>query len=207
MPEQSGIETARRLREALEDDIPVIILTAYDWSDAEKEAKEAGITAFCNKPLFMSDLKKALLKANHLVEESTAEISFTDVDFSGKRVLLVEDIDLNREIATEILQEAGFTVEVAVDGSDAVCMVEKSEEYYYDIILTDIQMPVMDGYEEVVAIRSMNRKDVATMPIIAMTANAFEEDKALALKCGMNGHIAKPLDISEVFKTLCEHLK
>ena len=206
MPEQSGIETARKICKEVGDDIPVIILTAYDWSDVEEEAKEAGITAFCNKPLFMSDLKNVLLKANHLMEERTAEIGFTDVDFSGKRVLLVEDIDLNREIATEILQEAGFTVEVAVDGSDAVSMVEKSEEYYYDIILTDIQMPVMDGYEEAVAIRSLKRKDVATVPIIAMTANAFEEDKALALKCGMNGHIAKPLDINTMFKTLCEHL-
>ena len=184
-----------------------MILTAYDWSDVEKEAKETGIAAFCRKPLFMSDLKNALLKANHLVEESKAEMSFTDQDFSGKRVLLAEDNDLNREIATEILKEAGFIVETAVDGSEAVSMVEKSEEYYYDIILTDIQMPIMDGYEEVVAIRSMNRKDIATMPIIAMTANAFEEDKALALKCGMNGHIAKPLDISAVFRTLHEQLK
>ena len=207
MPEQSGIETARKIREAAGDDIPVMIATAYDWSDVEKEAKEAGITEFCSKPLFMSDLRGALLKANHLMDESTAEMNFIEQDFSGKRVLLVEDNELNREIATEILKEAGFTVEEAVDGSEAVSMVEKSEEYYYDIILTDIQMPVMDGYEEVVAIRSMNRKDVATMPIIAMTANAFEEDKALALKCGMNGHIAKPLDISVVFKTLSEHLK
>ena len=207
MPEQNGIETAGKIREAVGGDIPVLIMTAYDWSDVEDEAKEAGITAFCNKPLFMSDLKNALLKANHLAEERTAEISFTDIDFSGKRVLLAEDNELNREIAAEILQEAGFTVEMAVDGSDAVNMVEKSEEYYYDIILTDIQMPVMDGYEEVVAIRNMKRKDVETMPIIAMTANAFEEDKALALKCGMNGHIAKPLDISAVFRTLHEHLK
>ena len=207
MPEQSGIETARKIRKVVGDDIPIIILTAYDWSDVEKEAKEAGITAFCTKPLFMSDLKSALLKANHLIEESPEETSFTDRDFSGKRVLVVEDNELNREIAVEILKEAGFTVEVAVDGSDAVYMVEKSEEYYYDVILTDIQMPVMDGYEEVVAIRSMKRKDVATMPIIAMTANAFEEDKALALKCGMNAHIAKPLDISAMFEILYEHLK
>ena len=207
MPEQSGIETARKILEVAGDDIPIIIATAYDWSDVEKEAKEAGITEFCSKPLFMSDLRSALLKANRLMEESTAEMNFTDQDFSGKRVLLVEDNELNREIATEILKEAGFTVEEAVDGSEAVSMVEKSEEYYYDIILTDIQMPVMDGYEEVVAIRAMNRKDVVAMPIIAMTANAFEEDKALALKCGMNGHIAKPLDISEVFRILYEHLK
>ena len=207
MPEQNGIETARNIRKAVGDDVPIVIVTGYDWSDVEKEAKEVGITAFCSKPLFMSDLKAALLKANHLMEESTASISFVDKDFSGKRVLVVEDNELNREIAEEILKEAGFTVEVAVDGSDAVSMVERSEEYYYDIILTDIQMPVMDGYEEVVAIRNMKRKDIATMPIIAMTANAFEEDKALALKCGMNGHIAKPLDISAVFKILNEHLK
>ena len=207
MSEQSGIETARNICKTAGDDIPVIILTAYDWSDTEKEAREAGITAFCTKPLFMSDLKSALLKANHLVEESASEMNYTEKDFIGKRVLVVEDNELNREIAAEILQEAGFIVEMAVDGSDAVHMVEKSEEYYYDIILTDIQMPVMDGYEEVVAIRSMKRKDVATIPIIAMTANAFEEDKALALKCGMNSHITKPLDISMVFKILHEYLR
>ena len=207
MPEQSGIETARKIRKAVGDDIPIIILTAYDWSDEEKEAKEAGITAFCSKPLFMSDLKTALLKAHNLMEKRPEETGSDEIDFSGKRVLLVEDNELNREIATEILQEAGFAVEVAVDGSDAVYMVEQSEEYYYDMILTDIQMPVMDGYEEVITIRGMKRKDVAAMPIIAMTANAFEEDKALALKCGMNGHIAKPLDISAMFKILYEHLK
>ena len=147
------------------------------------------------------------MKAHRLTEEHAQERDYTDQDFSGKRVLLVEDNELNREIATEILQEAGFIVESAVDGADAVQMVEQSEEYYYDIILTDIQMPVMDGYEEVIAIRGMKRKDIATMPIIAMTANAFEEDKALALKCGMNGHIAKPLDMNAVFKILYEQLK
>ena len=207
MPEQNGIEIARKIRRMVGEDVPIIILTAYDWSDVEIEARDAGITAFCSKPLFISDLKSALLKANHLTEESAAEMNYTEQDFTGKRVLVVEDNELNREIAAEILQEAGFAVEVAVDGADAVSMVEKSEEHYYDIILTDIQMPVMDGYEEVVAIRSMKRKDTAAMPIIAMTANAFEEDKALALKCGMNGHIAKPLDISAVFKILHEHLK
>ena len=207
MPEQNGIETAGNIRKLAGDDVPIILVTGYDWSNVEKEAKEVGITAFCSKPLFMSDLKNVLLRTNHLMEESTAEMSFSDRDFSGKRVLVVEDNELNREIAEEILQEAGFIVEVAVDGSDAVCMVEKSEEYYYDIILTDIQMPVMDGYEEVIAIRNLNREDVVTMPIIAMTANAFEEDKALALKCGMNGHTAKPLDLNEVFKILNDHLK
>ena len=207
MPEQSGIEIARKIRKTVGDNVPIIILTAYDWSDVENEAKEAGVTAFCSKPLFLSDLKSALLKANHLAGERAEEMSIHDIDFAGKRVLLVEDNELNREIAAEILQETGFEVEVAVDGSEAVSMVEKSEEYYYDIILTDIQMPVMNGYEEVTAIRDMERSDIVTMPIIAMTANAFEEDKALALKCGMNGHIAKPLDINTLFQILYEHLK
>ena len=207
MPEQSGIEIARRIRRTVGDDVPIIILTAYDWSDVENEAKEAGVTTFCSKPLFLSDLKSTLLKANHLAGEQAEKISLHDIDFTGKRVLLVEDNELNREIAAEILQETGFKVEVAVDGSEAVSMVEKSEEYYYDIILTDIQMPVMNGYEEVTAIRGMKRSDIAAMPIIAMTANAFEEDKALALKCGMNGHVAKPLDINTLFQVLHEHLK
>ena len=207
MPEQNGIEIARRIRRTVGDDVPIIILTAYDWSDVENEAKEVGVTAFCSKPLFLSDLKSTLLKANQPAGEHTEEMSIRDIDFAGKRVLLVEDNELNREIAAEILQEAGFEVETAVDGAEAVSMVEKSEEYYYDIILTDIQMPVMNGYEEVTAIRAMKRSDIAAMPIIAMTANAFEEDKALALKSGMNGHIAKPLDINNLFKILYEHLK
>ena len=207
MPEQSGIEVARKLRKTVGDDVAIMLMTAYDWADVESEAQDAGITAFCSKPLFMSDLKNALLKAHHLMEEIAVESPYTDQDFSGKRVLLVEDNELNREIATEILQEAGFDVETAVDGSEAVRMVEQSEEYYYDIILTDIQMPVMDGYEEAITLRGLKRRDMATMPIVAMTANAFEEDKALALKCGMNGHIAKPLDISAVFKILREQLQ
>ena len=207
MPEHSGIEIARKLRKTIGDDFPIILMTAYDWADVESEAQEAGVTAFCGKPLFISDLKNVLLRAHRLMEESPVESSYADQDFSGKRVLLVEDNELNREIATEILQEAGFAVDAAVDGSDAVHKVEQSEENYYDIILTDIQMPVMDGYEEAITLRGLKRRDVATMPIIAMTANAFEEDKALAFKCGMNGHIAKPLDIGALFTILHEQLK
>ena len=206
MPELSGIEIARKLRRTVGEDVPIILMTAYDWEDVEAEAKEAGVTAFCGKPLFMSDLKAVLLRAHHLTEEHVVESRYTEEDFTGRRVLLVEDNELNREIATEILQEAGFEVDVAVDGADAVRRVEQSEENYYDIILTDIQMPVMDGYEEAITIRGLNRRDVATLPIIAMTANAFEEDKALALQCGMNGHIAKPLDIAAVFRILHEQL-
>ena len=195
MPELSGVETARRIRKVVGDGAPIIILTAYDWTDIEAEAKEAGITAFCAKPLFMSDLKSALLAANNLADKDETVAAWTLADFSGKRVLLVEDIELNREIAEVILTEAGFIVETAPDGTDAVSMVSKSEEYYYDVVLMDVQMPIMDGYEATRTIRSMPRKDVKDLPIIAMTANALEEDKEAALKNGMNAHIAKPLDM------------
>ena len=196
MPELSGIETAKKIRSMVGDDAPIIILTAYDWTDIEEEARAAGITAFCAKPLFMSDLKSALLVANDLIDKEEKSAAWTLADFSGKRILLVEDIELNREIAEFILTESGFLVESAPDGTDAVTMVEQSEEYYYDAVLMDIQMPIMDGYEATRTIRNMARKDVKTLPIIAMTANALEEDKEAALKNGMNAHIAKPLDIN-----------
>ena len=197
MPELSGVETARKIRSAVGTEAPIIILTAYDWTDIEEEAKEAGVTAFCAKPLFMSDLKSALLAANNIIDKDKEEqAEWTLADFGGKRVLLVEDIELNREIAEVILSEAGFIVETAPDGTDAVSMVNNSEEYYYDVILMDVQMPIMDGYEATRTIRSLARKDVKDLPIIAMTANALEEDKEAALKNGMNAHIAKPLDMN-----------
>ncbi|MDE7478808.1 MAG: response regulator, partial [Lachnospiraceae bacterium] len=160
MPELSGVETARRIRNVVGNDVPIIILTAYDWTDIEEEAKEAGVTAFCAKPLFMSDLKSALLVANNLIEKEDEVASWTLEDFGGKRILLVEDIELNREIAEVILEEAGFVVESAPDGTDAVSMVEQSEEYYYDAVLMDVQMPIMNGYEATRTIRNMPRKDV-----------------------------------------------
>ena len=204
MPETSGVETARRIRSAVGNDASIIILTAYDWSDIEEEAKEAGVTAFCAKPLFMSDLKSALLMANNLAEKEETNAAWTLADFSGKRVLLVEDIELNREIAQVILEEAGFEVETAPDGTDAVSMVNESSENYYDVILMDVQMPIMNGYEATRTIRSLPREDVKTMPIIAMTANALEEDKEAALKNGMNAHIAKPIDM-DVFISVLQH--
>lgn len=207
MPETSGIETARGIRKVAGDDAPIIILTAYDWSDIEDEAKEAGVTAFCAKPLFMSDLKAALLAANNLVVNEQEGEMWTQADFQGRRVLLVEDIELNREIAEVILTEAGFVVESAPDGTDAVSMVKESEENYYDVILMDVQMPIMNGYEATRTIRSLPRKDVATLPIIAMTANALEEDKEAALKNGMNAHIAKPLDMDIFMSVLRQFVK
>ncbi|EOT24297.1 hypothetical protein C805_02509 [Eubacterium sp. 14-2] len=195
MPETSGLETAKRIRSVVGNDVPIIILTAYDWTDIEEEAMEAGITAFCAKPLFMSDLKSALLSANSPSEKEEETAVWQQADFSGKRVLLVDDIELNREIAEIILTEAGFVVESAPDGTDAVAMVRDAQENYYDVVLMDVQMPIMNGYEATRTIRNMQRKDVKDLPIIAMTANALEEDKEAALKNGMNAHIAKPLDM------------
>ena len=153
----------------------------------------------------MSDLKSALLAANNLIEKETRAL-WTQADFSGKRILLVEDNELNREIAESILEETGFEVESAPDGSDAVEMVSRANEYYYDAVLMDVQMPVMDGYEATRTIRALPREDVRDLPIIAMTANAMEEDKEAALKNGMNAHIAKPLDIDLFMEILGKYL-
>ncbi len=207
MPEISGMETARRIRSAVGEEAPIIILTAYDWTDIEEDAKEAGVTAFCAKPLFMSDLKSALLAANNLSDKEDKVAAWTLADFSGKRILLVEDIELNREIAEVILTETGFLVETAPDGTDAVAMVRDSEENYYDAVLMDVQMPIMNGYEATRTIRNLPRKDVKDLPIIAMTANALEEDKEAALKNGMNAHIAKPLDVDVFIDMLGRYLK
>ena len=209
MPDMNGIEVARRIRKEMGGSVPIIILTAYDWSDIEEEAKSAGITAFCAKPLFMSDLKSALLAANNIGgrNQSEEEAVWTQIDYSGKRLLLVEDNELNREIAQVILEEAGFMIECAPDGTDAVAMIEAASEGYYDAVLMDVQMPVMNGYEATKAIRAMERKDVKNLPIIAMTANAMEEDKETALKSGMNAHIAKPLDIELLMSTLRRFLQ
>ena len=208
MPELSGIETARKIRSVVGKDAPIIILTAYDWTDIEEEAKEAGVTAFCAKPLFMSDLKAALLAANNMDDEKQAGEGkvWTQVDYSGKRLLLVEDNELNREIAEVILEEAGFQIETAPDGTDAVAMVGASEEGHYDAVLMDVQMPVMNGYEATKAIRAMQRRDTKNLPIIAMTANAMEEDKETALKSGMNAHIAKPLNMELLMSVLYQFL-
>lgn len=206
MPGLNGVETARKIRDAVGNEAPIIILTAYDWTDIEEEAKEAGVTAFCAKPMFMSDLKTVLLAANNLLEKQTDAPEWTLADFGGKRILLVEDIELNREIAQMILEETGFIVDTAPDGTDAVAMMEKAEENYYDAILMDVQMPIMNGYEATRTIRRLPRKDVKDLPIIAMTANALEEDKEAALMNGMNAHIAKPLDMDVFISVLRKFL-
>lgn len=202
LPDMNGVEVARRIRKEMGQNVPIIILTAYDWSDIEKEAKEAGVTAFCSKPLFLSELRSCLnsvVKSDEVNEEKDG--GRTNKLRTG-RILLAEDIDLNQEIATAILGDAGFTTEVAANGQIALDMVKNSEPGYYDLVLMDVQMPVMNGYEATMAIRNLEDKKLSSIPIIAMTANAFEEDKQEALKCGMNGHIAKPIDIPKLLETL-----
>ncbi len=202
LPEINGIQIARRIHQQTDGDALILILTAYDWADVEDEAKTAGVNAFCSKPLFMSELKKCLHVALHGDHEE-AQGSEENLDkLQGGRILLAEDVELNQEIAVEILGDAGFVTEVADNGQIAVEMIEKSEPGYYQLILMDIQMPVMNGYEATKAIRKLENKELASIPILAMSANAFEEDKQEALKSGMNGHIAKPIDIDSMFATL-----
>ena len=201
MPDMNGIEVVRRIRHIIGDSKPIIILTAYDWSNIEEEAKEAGVTAFCSKPLFMSELRNVLTKKdedqeNHETMESQVKI------YEGKKLLLVEDNELNREIAMEILGIMGFEIDIAVDGEEAVEKVKVAEPGQYDLILMDIQMPHMDGYEATKKIRGLASKEKANIPIIAMTANAFEEDRQNALAVGMNGHIAKPIEIPKMVDML-----
>lgn len=199
MPDMNGIETVRRIRRVIGDSSPIIILTAYDWSDVEEEAKEAGVTAFCEKPLFMSELRDILTKPVE-IKKSKAEEKIQIP--AGKKVLLVEDNALNQEIAYEILTQAGLSVEVAGDGADAVERMAASKPGQYDLIMMDIQMPIMNGYEATRKIRAMEAQHCKTIPIIAMTANAFEEDRELAMEAGMTGYLAKPIQIDKMLKEI-----
>ena len=205
MPDQNGIETVRRIRKVIGNDDPIIILTAYDWSDIEEEAREAGVTGFVSKPLFMSELRSALAQPFHIVDTKNEKES-DEIDFTGKRVLLAEDNELNSMIAVSILEGVGFSVDVAENGEVAVTKMKDMDAGYYDVVLMDIQMPVMDGYQAAGLIRALDDKQKAEIPIIAVTANAFEEDRKIALDAGMNGHLAKPYDIPEMLKLLKEVL-
>ena len=204
MPDINGIETARRVRRAIGSEVPIIILTAYDWSDIEAEAREAGVTAFVSKPLFPSDLRRTLSECLG-TSAPVVETAAPTYDLVGKKILLVEDNELNREIAAELLEEEGITVDTAQDGSAAVEKLRHAAVGDYDLVLMDIQMPILDGYEATRQIRAMGVA-LSDIPILAMTANAFEEDRRAALEAGMNEHIAKPIDIEKLRATLARFL-
>ena len=202
MPDMNGIETARRLRERVGDETPIFLISAYDWSDIEDEARAAGISGFLAKPLFRSTLYYGL---SQFAGEKpvAAEAAEERTDFTGRRLLLAEDNDLNAEIATELLTASGFEVDWAENGKLCVERFAGSAPGTYSAILMDLRMPVMNGYEATQAIRAMEgRPDGRTIPIIAMTADAFSEDIKKCMACGMNAHVAKPLDMRELLRLL-----
>ena len=206
IPDMNGIEIVRQIRKVIGNRCPIIILTAYDWADIEDEARAAGVTAFCEKPLFLSELRRVLAEPFR-AEPASNPAQPTAADLKGKKLLLVEDNELNREIALEILKEAGFVVDTAEDGAVAVQKIKQAAPGQYDLILMDIQMPNLDGYEATRQIRALPDAEKASIPIFAMTANAFEEDRQNALAAGMNGHIAKPLDVPHLLCVLADALK
>lgn len=199
MPDMNGIETARRIRSSMKNEVPIIILSAYDYFDVEQEALDAGVTAFISKPIFKSELI-SVLKNPKTVKKKTDEILHSH--YEGKHILLVEDNELNREIAEEMLKNAGFIVDSVNDGIDAVERMKALDENTYDLILMDIQMPKMDGYTATKEIRRLSNQRKANIPIVAMTANAFEEDKKKSMAAGMNAHLSKPVNIKNLVETL-----
>ncbi|MCM1267637.1 MAG: response regulator [Bacteroidales bacterium] len=201
MPDMNGIEVVRRIRKVVGDAARIIILTAYDWSDIEEEAREAGVTAFCAKPIFLSELREILISPRKDTEKAEQEESPAET-FIGRKLLLAEDNEINQEIAKAILEEAGFVLDVVDDGTQAVEAVKNAPARTYDLVLMDIQMPIMNGYEATRQIRALGDPEKAGVPIVAMTANAFEEDRQMAMEVGMNGHVAKPIDVPQLLETL-----
>ncbi len=204
MPDMNGIEVVRRIRQEVGETATIIILTAYDWTDIEAEAREAGVTAFCAKPLFLSELYNVLQNASGGgTDQREQEISTEQ--FAGKKVLLVDDIEINREIAVAVLEEAGLIVETAANGQEAVDAVKNSSGDI-GLVLMDIMMPVMDGYQATREIRKLSDPVLSKIPIVAMTANAFEEDKMAAIDAGMNDHLAKPFQVEKLYQVLKQYL-
>lgn len=198
MPGLNGVETARRIREHIEDSVPMILISAYDWADFESEARSAGVTGFLSKPLFKSTLFFGIHQHISGGSSEPQKQPEDNIQFHGERILLAEDNELNGEIAIEILTEAGLVVDWVENGQLCVETFQAAPKGHYDAILMDIRMPVMTGYDATLAIRKLDTE----IPIIAMTADAFAEDVARAIECGMNAHIAKPLDITTLFYTL-----
>lgn len=217
MPDMNGVEATRRIRRLAGNDAPIIILSAYDCSDMEDEARDAGVTDFINKPLFAAELRLLLLRVFHIEAASGGDKDKSNEIASdngiipakngrmqgiGERLLLVEDNELNSEIAVEILKEAGFEVDTAKDGTDAVKIMENARPGQYTAILMDVQMPLMDGYEATRRIRAISDPLVASVPIIALTANVFEEDKEKAFAAGMDAYMGKPISPRLLLETL-----
>lgn len=209
MPDMDGIATTRAIRKAVGKDVPIIIISAYDWSDIEQEARTAGANAFISKPLFRSRLVKtfsSLLKSDDFAEQETPFAHLDTINLKGRRALLAEDNSLNAEIAREILEMTGLNVEHALDGVEAVDKMAECEDGYYDMIFMDIQMPRMNGYDAARAIRAMDRNYCRQIPMIAMTANAFAEDVHAAKTAGMNDHLAKPIQIEKLYEMMKKYL-
>ena len=207
MPELDGIETARRMRRYVDPDVLIIIISAYDWSGIEEQAKAAGVNAFIAKPFFASNLYNTLLTVSRKPELGFSAVGNKETyDFGGKKVLLVEDNELNMEIASELLKFVNLQVEHAENGKVAVDIFRNSKEKEYALIFMDIQMPLMNGYDAARCIRSSEHPAAGTIPIIAMTANAFTDDVQAAFDAGMNGHLAKPIDVEALYKTIARYI-
>ena len=206
LPGMDGIATAKRIRQELGEKVPILLISAYDWGEIEGEAKEAGITGFISKPLFKSTLFNSLRQFAGPLETGEEKPLQKGPDLRGRRVLVAEDNELNWEIASELLSAEGLELEWAENGQTCVEMFQQSPVGYYEAILMDIRMPVMGGYEATQVIRTLERED-KDLPIIAMTADAFAEDVKRSLDCGMNAHIAKPIDVQEVLRLLAKYLK
>lgn len=207
MPELDGIETARRMRRYVGPDVLIIIISAYDWSGIEEQAKSAGVNAFIAKPFFASNLYNTLLTVSRKPELGFSAVGNKETyDFGGKKVLLVEDNELNMEIASELLKFVNLQVEHAENGKVAVDIFRNSKEKEYALIFMDIQMPLMNGYDAARCIRSSEHPAAGTIPIIAMTANAFNDDVQAAFDAGMNGHLAKPIDVEVLYKTIARYI-
>lgn len=205
MPGMDGVETIREIRKRVGMDIPIFLISAYDWSDMEGAVDESMIEGFISKPLFKSTLYHRLKQYMDCYNETQEQDSAMEADLTGKRILLAEDIDLNWEVASAILSMTGVELERAVNGQECLDMFERSEIGYYDAVLMDIRMPVMDGYDATRAIKALERKD-SDLPIIAMTADAFSDDAQRCLECGMVAHIAKPIDVKECMRILNKYL-
>ena len=206
MPAMDGSETARRIRSIVGPEVTIIIMTAYDWISIEHEAKLAGVNLLMSKPMFKSSLVSAFTKALGEKEEQEEKTQVIDYDFTGKRVLLAEDNQINTEVAVMLLESKGFTVDTAENGLRAMEMFSKSPEGYYNVILMDIRMPLMDGLTAATNIRHLSNADAAAIPIIAMTANAFDDDIEKSKAAGMNAHLAKPIEPERMFQTLYDFI-